>query len=179
MTASSRRLQVADLVRRSGRTLADLAAEAMHRLPQVLLNVPLGERAPSTSPRCSSALGPAVDDVERRLGEEGRVLIRPSGTEPLIRVMVEAAEATDARALASELVAALRREAAAAGDDSGLTRRIVEPRERSRRQLVAKWSAGRSTTCVMCRQEAEMSVEPLFAARSGVAGRRASTAPRS
>ena len=49
------------------------------------------------------------------------MLIRPSGTEPLIRVMVEAAEATDARALASELVAALRREAAAAGDDPALT----------------------------------------------------------
>ena len=104
-------LLVADLVRRSGRSLADLASATMHRLPQVLVNVPLGEAGPAEVAAVLERIGPLVCDVEARLGEEGRVLIRPSGTEPLIRVMVEAAEADDARALTAELVDAVRREA--------------------------------------------------------------------
>ena len=51
-------LLVADLVRRSGRTLADLAADAMHRLPQVLLNVPLGERGPGRRRGARARWGP-------------------------------------------------------------------------------------------------------------------------
>ena len=87
-------LIVADLVRRRGRSLADLAAAAMRRLPQVLSNVRLERLGPGSGGGAAAAFAAAVETVERRLGEEGRVLVRPSGTEPLIRVMVEAAEAS-------------------------------------------------------------------------------------
>ena len=58
---------------------------AMTSLPQVLVNVTVAERCP-TPPRSSPTTWPA----ERELGDEGRVLVRASGTEPLVRVMVEA-----------------------------------------------------------------------------------------
>lgn len=107
---------VADLVRRSGRSLADLAAATMHRLPQVLVNVPLAGGGASQVDGVLERIRPVVADVEARLGEEGRVLIRPSGTEPLIRVMVEAAEADTAGSLVDELVDAVRREAGRGAD---------------------------------------------------------------
>jgi phosphoglucosamine mutase len=102
-------LAVCDLVVRSGRTLADLAGAAMTRLPQVLINV----RTATRDPRLLAALAPAVAEVEARLGDRGRVLLRASGTEPLVRVMVEAPTEDEARAAAEELAAAV--EAGAAG----------------------------------------------------------------
>ncbi|MDY7100793.1 MAG: phosphoglucosamine mutase [Actinomycetota bacterium] len=93
-------VHVLDLVARSGRTLRDLADDAMTRLPQVLVNVPTTRRDPAIV----EAMGPAIEKVQRRLGEHGRVLIRPSGTEPLVRVMVEADEHDTAAAAADELV---------------------------------------------------------------------------
>jgi len=101
-------LVLADVVHRSGRTLADLAAGAMTRLPQVLLNVALARRDPTVL----DAVAPAVARAEAELGERGRVLLRPSGTEPLIRVMVEAPTEDEARATAESLAEAVR---AAAG----------------------------------------------------------------
>ena len=92
-------VQILDLVRRSGRTLAELADEAMDRLPQVLRNV--GVVRPHAD--LDAALAEAVAAVEARLGEDGRVLIRASGTEPLVRVMVEAARLEDAERAAGEL----------------------------------------------------------------------------
>jgi len=70
----------------TGRPLADLAA-VMTRLPQVLVNVAGVDRS-----RCESdeVLAAAVAEQEAVLGDTGRVLLRPSGTEPLVRVMVEA-----------------------------------------------------------------------------------------
>ena len=71
----------------TGRTLAELAG-VVNRLPQVLINVKVVDReAVATSP----AVAAAVAQVEATLGAEGRVLLRPSGTEQLVRVMVEAA----------------------------------------------------------------------------------------
>jgi phosphoglucosamine mutase len=96
-------VQVLDLLARSGRTLADLADDAMTRLPQVLRNVRLDRARPGLL----DALAPAVSAVEARLGEEGRVLIRPSGTEPLIRVMVEATDETTAQEATDDLVRAV------------------------------------------------------------------------
>jgi phosphoglucosamine mutase len=93
-------VQVADLVRRSGASLAELAERAMTRLPQVLRNVRLDRPAEAVIEQ----LRPAVAEVEERLGEAGRVLIRPSGTEPLIRVMVEAPTAQQAEDATAELV---------------------------------------------------------------------------
>jgi phosphoglucosamine mutase len=88
-----------DIVRRSGRTLADMAVEVMTSLPQVLVNVRVGERVPDVAER----MAVDVAEVEAELGKTGRVLLRASGTEPLIRVMVEAATAEQAQASADRL----------------------------------------------------------------------------
>jgi phosphoglucosamine mutase len=92
-------LLLAARVAQSGRTLADLAG-VMERLPQVLINVPDVDR---TRVGTSAELSAAVSDAERELGETGRVLLRPSGTEPLVRVMVEAADIEQARSVAGRL----------------------------------------------------------------------------
>jgi phosphoglucosamine mutase len=96
-------LQVLDVVTRSGRSLADLAGEAMTRLPQVLRNVRVTERDPAIAERLA---GP-IAAVEARLGDHGRVLVRASGTEPLVRVMVEAPTEDEAEAAADELIEAV------------------------------------------------------------------------
>ena len=101
-------VQALDVVLRSGRPLAELAGGAMTRLPQVLRNVRVAWRDPAVVER----LPPAIAAVEARLGEKGRVLVRPSGTEPLVRVMVEAPTEAEAEAAADELVRAVE---AAAG----------------------------------------------------------------
>ena len=91
-----------DLVVRSGRTLQELAAASMVRFPQVLRNVAVGDRAGLED---AAAVWEAVAAVEVELGRRGRVLLRPSGTEPLVRVMVEAPTEDQAEATASHLAA--------------------------------------------------------------------------
>ncbi len=81
-------LQVLDVVLRSGRPLAELAS-VVQRLPQVLLNVRVAGAAKEAL-AASDVVKAAVAGVEAELGDHGRVLLRPSGTEPLVRVMVEA-----------------------------------------------------------------------------------------
>ncbi|MCU1486048.1 MAG: glmM [Actinomycetia bacterium] len=98
-------IQVLDLVKRSGTRLADLADQAMTSLPQVLRNVRVAERGIDVS----LAIAEEVAAVEASLGETGRVLIRPSGTEPLVRVMVEAPTAELAESATARLVAAVER----------------------------------------------------------------------
>lgn len=96
-------LQVLQAVMRSGRTLADLL-EGVALFPQTLINVRL--RA-GQDWRSNPALAAAQEEVQARLGQRGRVLIRPSGTEPLLRVMVEADDAQLARACAQKLADAV------------------------------------------------------------------------
>ncbi len=72
----------------------------MQRLPQVLINVPDVDK---TRVNTSAELAAAVVEAENELGESGRVLLRQSGTEPLVRVMVEAADIEQARAVAGRL----------------------------------------------------------------------------
>ncbi|WP_156252187.1 phosphoglucosamine mutase [Pseudactinotalea terrae] len=86
-------LQLASRVAQTGRTLADLAS-AVERLPQVLINVSGVDKARVSA---DTELTDAVAAAESRLGDTGRVLLRPSGTEPLVRVMVEAATAEQAQ----------------------------------------------------------------------------------
>ncbi|GGS80672.1 phosphoglucosamine mutase [Planobispora rosea] len=90
-------------VAREGKPLAELAS-VMTRLPQVLINVKGVDRTKASVPELSAA----VEAAEGELGETGRVLIRPSGTEPMIRVMVEAASAEQAQALAERLAGVVR-----------------------------------------------------------------------
>jgi phosphoglucosamine mutase len=96
-------LQVLDLVQRSGKRLAQLATEAMTSLPQVLRNVRVAQRGAEVG----TAIAAEAAAVEAELGDHGRVLIRPSGTEPLVRVMVEAPTHELAEAAAERLVAAV------------------------------------------------------------------------
>jgi phosphoglucosamine mutase len=92
-------LMLAARVAATGRSLADLAG-VMNRLPQILINVPDVDKSRVGT---SAELSAAVADAERELGSTGRVLLRPSGTEPLVRVMVEAADIDQAKAVAGRL----------------------------------------------------------------------------
>ncbi|HZX06045.1 phosphoglucosamine mutase [Kribbella sp.] len=86
-------------VAQTGKTLADLAG-AMTRLPQVLVNVKNVDKSRAgTDP----AVQTAVTEAITRLGDAGRVLLRPSGTEPLVRVMVEAESSDTAHEIAHSL----------------------------------------------------------------------------
>ncbi len=98
-------LALLDAIKRSGRSLADLSAAAMTSLPQVLVNVVVAHRAPDVADRLSAD----IERVERTLGERGRVLVRASGTEPLVRVMVEAPTRAAAQAAADDLAEIARR----------------------------------------------------------------------
>ena len=100
-------LALADLLRRSGRSLADLADGLVERVPQILVNVPIPQ--PERLADCAE-VWEAVAKAEAELGHSGRVLLRPSGTEPLVRVMVEARLETQANAVAAELVDIVTRE---------------------------------------------------------------------
>jgi len=86
-------------VRRSGRTL-DRLLEGVTLFPQTLINVRLRDGADWTA---NADLAGERERAERELGKQGRVLIRASGTEPVLRVMVEASEATLARHWAQRL----------------------------------------------------------------------------
>jgi len=88
----------------TGKPLAELAA-VVERLPQVLVNVPGVDKSRVATDTTVQA---AVTAAERELGDTGRVLLRPSGTEPLVRVMVEAATVERADGVARDLAATVR-----------------------------------------------------------------------
>ena len=94
-----------DAVQRAGRPLADIAADAMTSLPQVLVNVRVAHRMPDVADRLADEIAAA----QRVLGDRGRILVRASGTEPLVRVMVEAPTHEQAEAVAAQLAAAAQR----------------------------------------------------------------------
>jgi phosphoglucosamine mutase len=97
-------LQVLQAVSRSGKSLAQLV-EAVTLFPQVLVNVRL---KPGQDWKSAPKLAETQAAVLRELGNDGRLLIRPSGTEPLVRVMVEARDAAQAKRCAERLAATLR-----------------------------------------------------------------------
>jgi phosphoglucosamine mutase len=92
-------LRLLSIMARTGRPLSELAT-VMRRLPQVLVNVRVGDRRGLDG---AAAVWRAVQAEEARLGDRGRVLVRPSGTEPVVRVMVEAETEQAARATADRL----------------------------------------------------------------------------
>jgi phosphoglucosamine mutase len=94
-------LRVMGCLASSGRTLAELAA-VVQRLPQVLLNVPVADKATVAA---SAYVAAAVEAARTELGAEGRILLRPSGTEDLVRVMVEARSAEQASDVAARVAA--------------------------------------------------------------------------
>ena len=96
-------LMVLEAVVRSGRSLADLLA-GVDLFPQTLINVRL---KPGSDWKANRALADRRAEVDRELGSSGRVLIRPSGTEPVVRVMVEARDAAQSKRCAETLAATL------------------------------------------------------------------------
>jgi phosphoglucosamine mutase len=100
-------VQVLDVVVRSGQPLAALAEQAMTKVPQVLRSVRVPGHDPAATGRLVDGIAAEIAGVEFELGERGRVLVRPSGTEPVIRVMVEAPTEQLAGTAADRLVAAL------------------------------------------------------------------------
>ena len=97
-------LLLAARVRNSGKSLQELAS-VVRRLPQTLVNVPGVDKARATT---DEGVAEAVEAAEQLLGETGRVLLRPSGTEPLVRVMVEAASQDEANGVAERLARVVR-----------------------------------------------------------------------
>ncbi|MGH9045805.1 MAG: phosphoglucosamine mutase, partial [Acidimicrobiales bacterium] len=95
-------LLLADLVVRSGVSLAASTSGLLERVPQILRNVAVREPQRLAS---ASAVWEAVKEVEDDLGTTGRVLLRPSGTEPVIRVMVESIEPTAAEVAVERICA--------------------------------------------------------------------------
>jgi phosphoglucosamine mutase len=99
-------LNVLRVMADSGRELADLAGELV-TYPQVLLNVAVREKKDlSTVP----AVADAVADVERRLEGSGRLLVRYSGTEPLLRIMIEGKDLQEIQQMASSIAAEVKKE---------------------------------------------------------------------
>jgi phosphoglucosamine mutase len=86
-----------------GRPLAEVAS-VMSRYPQARENVPVASR------RLTPAIEAEVDRINAELGDAGRVLVRPSGTEPVIRVLAEAEGAQEAESLCGRIAALVRRE---------------------------------------------------------------------
>ncbi len=91
---------------RAGRRLSELAA-AMTRFPQVLVNVRVKSKAGWQD---NEAIAAAIADAEQELGDDGRVLVRPSGTEPLIRVMAEGPSQPELESLVERVAAVISRE---------------------------------------------------------------------
>ncbi len=97
-------LQVLAALRSSGRSLADYVQECP-AFPQILLNVRVGKGFKLNG---QGAIREAVEAVEAELGDNGRVVLRPSGTEPLIRVMVEGRDESQVRRLAQQIADTVR-----------------------------------------------------------------------
>jgi phosphoglucosamine mutase len=97
-------LRLMSRVAQTGESLASLAS-AMHTLPQVLINVGVADKVAAVA---APSVRDAVQQAEEELGDTGRILLRPSGTEQMIRVMVEADDEHVAHRLAAHVAEAVR-----------------------------------------------------------------------
>ena len=96
-------LQILYAMSVSGQSLHELK-KGMTKMPQTLVNVPMSSKLDIKG---SPSIQQSVADVEATLGDEGRVLLRPSGTEPLVRVMVEGKDERQVRSLAQQIASAV------------------------------------------------------------------------
>ena len=100
-------LQILEVMVSTGKGLDELAAD-VQKLPQVMINVPVNGKV--TDLDDSDAINSAVKSTQAQLGDTGRVILRPSGTEPLIRVTLEGMDASQVNQLAEELANVVRSE---------------------------------------------------------------------
>lgn len=101
-------LQVLEEMVQTGKTLAELK-QGLQKFPQTMINVPVGERGRDMLAE-SDRIRDAVRDIETELNGMGRVILRPSGTEPLIRVTLEGSDSGLVRRLAQQLADTVRQE---------------------------------------------------------------------
>lgn len=101
-------LQVLAIMVRTGRPLSELAAEAMERVPQILENITLRARLPLEQMK---ELSKGSEKVKKALGKNGRLLVRWSGTEPKLRIMLEGPNEDQLRRWAKDLAAAAQKDA--------------------------------------------------------------------
>lgn len=99
-------LQLTEVLIRSGKPLSELAG-LMEKLPQVLKNAKVKD---TSNLHASSRVSEIIAQTEDKLGDTGRVLVRPSGTEPLVRVMLEGQNEEELHTMASEMVKVLEEE---------------------------------------------------------------------
>ena len=109
-------LAVVDVMVRSGKKLSELAT-VMEVYPQRLINVPVGGAGSAKAVAALDEVRRAVAGAEERLGGEGRILLRPSGTEPVVRVMVEHEDEAVCREVCREVCAEVARVVEAAGEE--------------------------------------------------------------
>jgi phosphoglucosamine mutase len=105
-------LQVLAIMQKSGKCLSELAS-VMRPLPQILVNVRVRQRLPLEQLPDVQRL---IEDVERRLSDTGRVLIRYSGTEPLMRIMLEGQDQDEITGMANQIAELVK---ISIGEDSG------------------------------------------------------------
>jgi phosphoglucosamine mutase len=101
-------LQILEVMVSTGTGLAALAAD-VQKLPQVMINVPVSADAAANLVN-SETINAAVKSVQDQLGDTGRLILRPSGTEPLIRVTLEGTDEAQVNQLAQELANIVRKE---------------------------------------------------------------------
>lgn len=99
-------LQLLRVVKEKGQTLSGLAKE-MVQYPQILVNVPVKDKEGLNK---SQVIQQKIEQIESMLGEEGRVLVRPSGTEQVIRVMAEGPDEEQLKQYVEELSQTVREE---------------------------------------------------------------------
>ena len=100
-------LQVLEVMVSKARSLAELTRD-VQKLPQVMINVPISGEVSDLGN--SETINAAVKSIQDQLGDTGRVILRPSGTEPLIRVTLEGIDAIQVNQLAEELAEVVRNE---------------------------------------------------------------------
>lgn len=99
-------LQLVNIMKQTGKPLSELASE-METYPQSLVNVEVVDKHRLFE---NARIQDVIERVEKRLGEEGRVLVRPSGTEPLVRIMVEAQEQEQCQECVQEIATVVQSE---------------------------------------------------------------------